>query len=68
VAREELHTLLNDKPELLEQVILDNGFRKFRETDDFRKLLLIMNKDPYQELGLPPVHLDSANSASAKQP
>ncbi len=58
VAREELHTLLVEKPELVRQVITDNGFRKFRETDDFRKLLLILDKDPHQELGLPPIHLE----------
>ncbi len=58
VAREELHTLLVEKPELVEQVVTDNGFRKFRETDDFRKLLLILDRDPHQELGLPPIHLE----------
>jgi len=58
VTREELHTLLVNKPEVLEQVVSDNGFRKFRETDDFRKLLLILGKDPHQELGLPPIHLE----------
>ena len=58
VTREELHTLLVNRPEVLKQVVSDNGFRKFRETDDFRKLLLILDRDPYKELGLPPINLE----------
>lgn len=54
---ERLHGILLKRPELTDRVLTDQAFRKYREHDDFRKLLNLLGRDVYQDLGLGPIQI-----------
>ncbi len=54
---EALHNAYAKSPDLIDQTLKDQAFRKYRSEDDFRKLLNIHGRDTFKDLGLGPIIL-----------
>jgi len=54
---EALHDAYSKSPDLIDQTLKDQAFRKYRTEDNFRKLLNIHGRDTFRDLGLGPIVL-----------
>jgi len=52
-----LHDAYSVSPELIDQTLKDQAFRKYHKEDDFRKLLNIYGRDTFIDLGKGPIIL-----------